>query len=90
MPATRIWPLLTATIRYEKTVSLRNIGHGEMITAPVMAYLIETPNGRLLYDVGCDYSKVSDPVLKAQYFAPMAPGNCAKWSGNNARRTWTS
>lgn len=70
---TRIWPLLTATIRYEKTVSLRNIGHGEMIDAPVMAYLIETSNGRLLYDVGCDYSKISSPERSAHYFGPMAP-----------------
>ncbi len=73
MKGARIWPLLTATIRYELAVSLRNTGHGEMTTAPVMAYLIETPNGRLLYDVGCDYSKVSDPALSARYFGPMAP-----------------
>ena len=29
--ATRLWPLLTATQRYEKIVSTRNRGHGVFI-----------------------------------------------------------
>ena len=69
----RIWPLLTSTIRYEKCISTRNLGHGQFIDAPILAYLIETPNGRILYDVGCDYRKLADPVLRAKYFAPMRP-----------------
>src|SRR5687768_833567 len=69
----RIWPLLTATIRYEKTISTRNRGHGEFIDAPILAYLIETPNGRILYDAGCDYRKLADASLRAQYFDPMRP-----------------
>lgn len=44
-----MWPLLTGTQRYEKVVSTRNRGHGEFIDAPILAYLIETPNGRILY-----------------------------------------
>jgi len=71
--AIRLWPLLTGTHRYEKVVSTRNRGHGEYIDAPILAYLIETPNGRILYDVGCDYRKFATPELRAQYFDPMRP-----------------
>ena len=67
------WPLLMGTIRYEKTISTRNRGHGEFIDAPILAYLIETSNGRILYDAGCDYRKVSNPKLRVRYFDPMRP-----------------
>lgn len=69
----KIWPLLTGTHRYEKSVSTLGIGQGLYIEAPILAYLIETPNGRILYDVGCDYQKINDPSLSAQYFDPMRP-----------------
>jgi len=71
--ALRLWPLLTGTQRYEKIVSTRNRGHGQFIDAPILAYLIETPNGRILYDVGCDYRKIATPELRAAYFEPMRP-----------------
>lgn len=71
--ALRLWPLLTGTHRYEKTVSTRNRGQGIFIDAPILAYLIETPNGRILYDVGCDYQKIADATLKKQFFDPMRP-----------------
>jgi len=64
----RFWPLLTGTHRYEKTLSTRGRGQGVFIQAPILAYLIETANGRILYDVGCDYSKINDPELKKQYY----------------------
>lgn len=66
----RLWPLLTATHRYEKTLSTRNRGAGTTIEAPVLAYLIETANGRILYDVGCDYAKINDPAKRAHWFDP--------------------
>ena len=66
----KLWPLLTATHRYEKTISTHGRGAGEMIEAPILAYLIETANGRILYDVGCDYSKINEPALRAQYYDP--------------------
>jgi N-acyl homoserine lactone hydrolase len=66
----RLWPLLTATHRYEKTLSTRNRGAGTMIEAPILAYLIETANGRILYDVGCDYAKINDPAKRARWFDP--------------------
>ena len=69
--ALKVWPLLTGTLRYEKTISTRNRGHGQFIEAPILAYLIETPNGRILYDVGCDYRKLADPALRVKYFEPM-------------------
>jgi len=72
--ANRLWPLLTATMRYEKTVSTRGRGAGVFIEAPILAYLVETPNGRILYDVGCDYRKIADPALRAAHYAPMSPG----------------
>lgn len=66
----RLIPLLTATHRYEKTLSTRNRGAGTMIEAPILAYLIETAQGRVLYDVGCDFAKINDPVKRAQWFDP--------------------
>jgi N-acyl homoserine lactone hydrolase len=41
-----------------------------MIEAPILAYLIETKNGRILYDVGCDYHKIKDPIMRASYYNP--------------------
>ncbi|MGA7802104.1 MAG: N-acyl homoserine lactonase family protein [Gammaproteobacteria bacterium] len=64
----RLLPLLTGTHRYEKTLSTRNRGRGVIIEAPILAYLIETANGRILYDVGCDYGKISDPARRAHYY----------------------
>ena len=64
----RLWPLLTATHRYDKSLSTRNCGQGQIIEAPVLAYLIETSNGRILFDVGCDYAKIADPVQRAHHY----------------------
>lgn len=66
----RLWPLLTATHRYDKSLSTRNRGQGRIIEAPILAYLIETANGRILYDVGCDYTKIADPVKRAHHYNP--------------------
>ena len=68
----RLRALLTGRHRYDKTLSTRQRGAGVIIEAPILAYLIETPNGRILYDVGCDYAKLSTPALQARYFAPEA------------------
>ena len=65
--------MLTGTQRYEKVVSTRNRGHGQYIRAPILAYLIETSNGRILYDVGCDYRKIASPKLRERFFDPMRP-----------------
>jgi N-acyl homoserine lactone hydrolase len=70
----KLWPLLTATHRYPKSISTFNRGAGTMIDAPILAYLIETANGRILYDVGCDYAKIHSPDLRARYFDPAASG----------------
>ncbi len=64
----RLWPLLTATHRYDKSLSTRNSGQGQIIQAPILAYLIETTNGRILFDVGCDYGKISDPLKRAKHY----------------------
>ena len=53
----KLWPLLTATHHYDKSISTRGRGHGEQIEAPILAFLIETTQGRVLFDVGCDYNK---------------------------------
>lgn len=71
--ALKIWPLLTGTQRYEKIVSTRDLGIGLYIDAPILAYLIDTPNGRILYDVGCDYRKVVTSELRTRFFEPMRP-----------------
>jgi N-acyl homoserine lactone hydrolase len=65
---TRFTPLLCGTHRYEKSLSTRGRGAGVMLEAPILAYLIETKNGRILYDVGCDYNKVNDPPLRRQWY----------------------
>jgi N-acyl homoserine lactone hydrolase len=70
MPALRITPLLTAVHRYDKSLSTRGRGQGTVIEAPILAYLIETRHGRILYDVGCDYHKIADPVLRAKNYDP--------------------
>ena len=64
----RFWPLLTGTHRYDKSLSTRNRDRGTLIEAPILAYLIETANGRILYDVGCDYGKIADPLKRAHYY----------------------
>ncbi|MBA4109744.1 MAG: MBL fold metallo-hydrolase [Leptothrix sp. (in: Bacteria)] len=66
----KLWPLLTATHRYDKSISTFKRGMGQMIDAPILAYLIETSNGRILYDVGCDHAKIHDPVARARYYNP--------------------
>jgi N-acyl homoserine lactone hydrolase len=67
---TKFWPILTATHFYDKSISTFNRGAGKMIEAPILAYLIETKNGRILYDVGCDYHKINNPALRAKYYNP--------------------
>lgn len=66
----RLWPLLTGLHKYDKSLSTRNRGHGEIIEAPILAYLIETRHGRILYDVGCDYTKIADPAKRERYYDP--------------------
>jgi len=67
----KLWPLLTATHRYDKSISTRNRGHGTLIEAPILAFLIETRQGRILFDVGCDYAKINNPALKTRWFDPL-------------------
>ncbi|MBI3545253.1 MAG: N-acyl homoserine lactonase family protein [Gammaproteobacteria bacterium] len=70
----RFWPILTGTHRYDKSLSTRGRGQGTIIEAPILAYLIETANGRILYDVGCDYRKIVEPGLRKQYYEnPLFP-----------------
>jgi N-acyl homoserine lactone hydrolase len=70
--ALRLWPLLTGRHRYDKSLSTRNRGRGEIIEAPILAYLIETKQGRILYDVGCDYAKLADQALRDRYYDPAS------------------
>ncbi len=65
--------MLTAMHRYDKSISTRHRGKGTEIDAPILAYLIETRNGRILYDVGCDYRKIADPVLRERHYGGDAP-----------------
>ena len=66
----KLWPLLTATHHYDKSLSTRNLDAGKIIQAPILAYLIETKHGRILYDVGCDYAKINDTLKLARYYNP--------------------
>ncbi|WP_286786409.1 MULTISPECIES: N-acyl homoserine lactonase family protein [Pseudomonas] len=71
---TRLWPLLTATYRYDKSISTYRRGQGIAIEAPILAYLIETKQGRILYDVGCDYRKIADPALRERWYGDFPLG----------------
>jgi N-acyl homoserine lactone hydrolase len=68
----RLWPLLTATHRYDKAISTYRRGQGQLIEAPILAYLVETANGRILYDVGCDHAKIADPAARARCYDAAA------------------
>ena len=70
---TKLWPLLTATHRYDKSISTWQRNQGVMIEAPILAYLIETRHGRILYDVGCDYRKIADPALRERWYDATSP-----------------
>src|SRR4051794_10770527 len=63
-------PILTGRHRYDASLSLRGREPGTVIEAPILAYLIETAHGRILYDVGCDYRKLSDPGLRQLHYGP--------------------
>jgi N-acyl homoserine lactone hydrolase len=66
----RLVPILTGRHRYDASLSLRGRAPGTVIEAPILAYLVETAHGRILYDVGCDYRKLADPDLRARYYGP--------------------
>lgn len=68
----KFWPLLTGMHRYDKSVSTRHRNEGVMIEAPILAYLIETANGRILYDVGCDYEKLNNPTLREKFYGGLS------------------
>ena len=68
----KFWPILTGTYSYDKTVSTRGRGAGTIIEAPILAYLIETSQGRILYDVGCDYRKIDDPALRERFYGGLS------------------
>jgi N-acyl homoserine lactone hydrolase len=64
----RLIPILTGRHRYDSSLSLHARPAGTTLEAPILAYLIETAHGRVLYDVGCDYRKIADPDLRAVYY----------------------
>lgn len=68
----KFWPLLTGMHRYDKSVSTRHRNEGTMIEAPILAYLIETANGRILYDVGCDHSKLANPARRERFYGGLS------------------
>lgn len=66
----RLVPILTGRHRYDASLSLRGRAPGTVIEAPILAYLIETAHGRVLYDVGCDYQKLAVPSLRETHYGP--------------------
>ena len=66
----RLVPILTGRHRYDSSLSLRGRAPGTVIEAPILAYLIETAQGRVLYDVGCDYQKLAIPSLREAHYGP--------------------
>jgi N-acyl homoserine lactone hydrolase len=61
----RLVPILTGRHRYDASLSLHGRAPGTTIEAPILAYLVETAHGRVLYDVGSDYGKIADPAQRA-------------------------
>ena len=78
---TRLVPLCTGLHRYDKSLSTRGRGQGTSITAPILAYLVETVHGRVLYDLGCDYAKIADAQACARHYGaasfPFGPPQMA-------------
>lgn len=72
--ATKLYPILTGYSRYDKTLSTRDRGAGTIIDAPILAYLIETKQGRILYDVGCDFGKIADSKKCQHYYGDFPFG----------------
>src|SRR4051794_12785191 len=68
----RLTTICTGRHRYDSSLSLRGRAAGTVIEAPILAYLIETRHGRVLYDVGCDRRKIADPVLRARHYGAAA------------------
>ena len=68
----RLLPLLTGMHRYDHSLSLRGRAPGTILQAPILAYLIETPQGRILYDVGCDYRKIAEQDRRAAHYGPAS------------------
>lgn len=68
----RLIPILTGRHRYDLSLSLRGRPSGTIIQAPILAYLIETAQGRILYDVGCDYRKIADSDRRAAHYGPAS------------------
>jgi N-acyl homoserine lactone hydrolase len=64
----RLIPILTGRHRYDASLSLHGKPPGTTIEAPILAYLIETAHGRVLYDVGCDDRKIAEPALRERYY----------------------
>jgi N-acyl homoserine lactone hydrolase len=77
----RLVPILTGRHRYDASLSLYGQAPGTTIDAPILAYLIETTHGRVLYDVGCDYRKIADPALRERHYGaggfPFGPPEMA-------------
>lgn len=48
----KLWPLLTATHRYDKTIPTYQRSRGQVIEAPILC------------EVGCDHSKTDDPAAQ--------------------------
>ena len=68
----RLIPIYTGLHRYDASLSLRGHPPGTVIEAPILAYLVETVHGRLLYDVGCDRRKIADPALRHEHYGAAA------------------
>lgn len=57
-----ITPICTGLHHYDKSLSTRGRGLGTVISAPILAYLVSTTHGRVLYDLGCDHAAIADPA----------------------------
>lgn len=68
----RLTTICTGQHRYDSSLSLRGRAVGTVIEAPILAYLVETRHGRVLYDVGCDQRKIADPALRARHYGAQA------------------
>lgn len=79
--------MLTGLSRYDKTLSTRGRGAGVTITAPILAWLVEGPAGRILYDVGCDYSKIADPGAREHWYADF-PFGAPEMEAQQGARAW--
>ncbi len=64
-----LFPILNGIEVLDKSVSTYNVDRGTTVHEPIMAYLLDTNQGWVLIDTGCDLEVLRDPEMAARAFS---------------------